>query len=231
MSLFQSTNLPCPSCGKDVEFQVVHSVNADRRGDLRDAIREGSFQRETCGSCGTGFRLDPQFTYLDLGRKQWIAAFPRADLDSWREREAEIRQTFEVAFGSQASAAAREIGRNLVPRLVFGWPALTEKLAAGEHGLDDVQLELLKVGLVKNVADDKFGEDTELRFLQVPADGPRELALAWLDSQTAKFVEGMRVPRELYDAIAAEPESWEALRSQLTEGLFVDMKRLITVGA
>jgi hypothetical protein len=231
MSLFQTTNLPCPSCGQPVEFQVVHSVNADRRPDLRSAVQQGAFQRQDCGSCKTTFRLDPHFTYLDLGRHQWIAVHPLDDIDRWRELEAQVQGTYDLAFGQRAPAAARALGKGIVPRLVFGWPALEEKLAVHDHGLDDVQVELFKVGLLKVQPESPLGEETELRFLEVPPDGPQELALAWLDGRTAGFLEGLRVPRELYDQIGADPEAWEDLRSQLGAGLFVDMKRLITVGA
>jgi len=230
MSLFQTTPLPCPSCGKNVDFEAVHSVNADRRPDLREAIQDGTFQRQACGSCGTLFRLDPQFMYLDLERGSWIAAYPLDDLEHWREREAEVKDVFDHAFGSRAPAPARAIGSRLRPRLVFGWPALREKLAASQHGLDDVQLELLKIGLLRSGSAGPLGETTELRFLEVPVDGKQELALAWLDSRTADFVQGLRVPRQLYDDVAGEREAWQGLRSQLGEGPFVDLKRLLTVG-
>ena len=52
MSLFETTKLPCPLCGTEVSFNAVHSVNADRRPDLRDAIIAGTFQQEACSSCG-----------------------------------------------------------------------------------------------------------------------------------------------------------------------------------
>ena len=35
MSLFLTQELPCPSCRTPVSFELVHSVNADRRPDLR----------------------------------------------------------------------------------------------------------------------------------------------------------------------------------------------------
>ncbi len=230
MSLFKTTKLPCPACGTQVPFQAVNSVNADRRADLRAAIREGTFQRQECPKCGKPFRLDPQFNYLDVGRNQWIAVFPWAELERWRTLEGEVRQLHATAFGAQAPPAARDLGRNLRPRLVFGWPALWEKLAADEHGLDDVQLELFKLGLVRNLPESPLDLDTELRFIEVPEDGRGELALAWLDGETAEFVQGLRVPREVYEEVAKEPETWEALRGELEGTLFVDMKRLITVG-
>ena len=41
MSLFESAKSPCPKCGTPHAFEVVASVNADRRPDLRAAILDG----------------------------------------------------------------------------------------------------------------------------------------------------------------------------------------------
>lgn len=233
MSLFTGIKLACPSCGKDVDFQAVHSVNIDRKPELREEILAGTFQQQDCPECGKAFRLDPAFTYTDLGRKQWIAAFAIDDLSRWEEIEADVRQTFDVAYGTQAPKPARELARGVQPRLVFGWAALCEKLIAAKHGIDDVRLEYLKVGLLRNLEKTKFDlrMETELRFVGVAdgEDGPT-LALAWLRGRRSEFIEGLNVPRALYDEISEDDRSWKALQPQLTAGPFVDMERLITVG-
>src|SRR5690242_13955186 len=135
----------CPHCGQALEFQASASVNADRRPDLRAAILDGIFQRETCPHCGESFRVEPELNYLDVARGQWIAAFPVDWVDRWPELEATSVGAFAQAFGAQASDAAREIGDTLKPRMVFGWLALAEKLRAAEAGLDDATLELTKM--------------------------------------------------------------------------------------
>lgn len=227
MSLFAKVDIPCPACGASVAFNAVNSVNAVGRPDLREAIIGGDFQKETCGACGKEFRMEPRFSYIDAARGQWITVFPEPDLDDWRVREEEVARLFDKAFGGGASALARELGRSMRPRLVFGWPALREKLAIDDAGLDDVQLELLKVGLLRNVPETPFALTSELRFVSAPADGTNELAFAWVDSTTSDFIQGLRVPRALYDEIAKEPEQWKALRSDFAGALFVDMKRLV----
>jgi len=231
MSLFQSTTLPCPACGTNVDFQAVNSVNVDRRPDMRDSILAGSFQREACSKCGKAFRLDPEFNYLDVGRNQWFAVYPHVDMERWREVEEDIVPLYARAFGSKAPELAQQMGKDIHPRLVFGWPALWEKLALADRGLDDVQLELMKLGILKGMEESPFDEDTELRFLEIPPNAPDELALAWLHSETAEVVQTMRVPRELYDDVAENPEAWQALRTELEQSLFIDMSRLIFVGA
>lgn len=226
MSLFASVNVPCPACGKPVAFDTVHSVNAVGRPDLREAILKGTFQSQACPSCRKTFRLDPRFTYLDVGRNQWIAVFPHVELDQWRTREEEVQQLYDRAFGQKAAPLAREIGTGMKPRLVFGWPALWEKLALDEHRLDDVQVELLKVGLLRSLPESPLSFETELRFLEVTRNNPTELSFAWVNSTTADFVQGLNVPRALYDDVALQAEDWKSLRAEFSHALFLDMNRL-----
>jgi hypothetical protein len=227
MSLFATTNVPCPACGQQVSFNMVNSVNAVGRPDLREAILKGTFQKQACPSCQKTFRMDPRFNYLDVKRNQWIAVFPHTDLDQWRTREEEVQHLFDRAFGRQAAPLAREIGVALKPRLVFGWPALWEKLALDDHRLDDVQVELLKVGLLRSLPESPFGLTTELRFQGVPKNNPAELSFAWLNTLTADFVQGVSVPRALYDDVALRADEWKSLRAEFNQALFLDMNRLI----
>jgi len=227
MSLFATTKVPCPVCSTPVAFNMVHSVNAVGRPDLREAILQGTFQQQACPKCKKTFRMDPRLTYLDVGRNQWIAVFPHDEMDQWRTREEEAQGLFDRAFGREWRQVAREIGIGMKPRLVFGWPALWEKLAIDEHKLDDVQIELLKVGLLRNVPNTPFSFATELRFLEIPPNNPKELSFAWLNSATADFVQGLSVPREVYDDVALRTEEWKSLKAEFNHALFLDMNRLI----
>ena len=227
MSLFATANVPCPACGKQVAFNMVHSVNAVGRPDLREAILKGTFQQQACPSCKKTFRMDPRLTYLDVGRNQRIAVFPYAEIDQWRTREEEVQGLFDRAFGREAAPLAREIGVGMKPRLVFGWSALWEKLAIDDHRLDDVQVELLKVGLLRSLPESPLSFATELRFLEVPRGNPAELSFAWVNSTTADFVQGVSVPRALYDDVALRADEWKSLRAEFSHALFLDMNRLM----
>src|SRR5262245_46283742 len=143
MSLFQKVTLPCPACAEPVEFNGNHSVNADRRPDFRDAILDGSFQGKACPKCKKVFRLQPELTYLDSGRGQWIAAMSLDKLAAWNQAEAKAQTAFDKSFCHLASANAQDIGKDLKPRVTFGWPALVEKILARQHNLDDANLELV----------------------------------------------------------------------------------------
>ena len=228
MSRFLTQSVSCPSCGETIGFDAVVSVNADRRPDLRAAILDGSFQRHACSKCNVSFRLDPEMSYLDVGRGQWIAAFPIAKLVQWKAVEEQARATFARAYGAQAPAAARAIGAGLRARLTFGWAALREKLLAGEHRLDDITLELVKVAMLRGLDQSPLGADTELRLVAVEG---AELVMAWIQAVNEELVEGLRVPKSLYDQITAEPAGWQPLRDGLSAGLFVDMNRQLIASA
>ncbi len=228
MSIFRTETVTCPSCGKDIDFEVVHSVNADRRPDLRDAIFDGSFQQQPCSNCQAPFRLQPEMTYVDIGRGQWISVQPLSSLGKWQDLEDSARTGFDLAYGAQASPAAKSVGEDLRPRLAFGWTALREKLLANEHGLDDVVLELLKIAILRGLQGMPIADNNELRLIEVSDD---ILTLGWIFPETEAALETMEVPRGLYDDIAADPESWEAVATQLSDGAYVDMQKLIFAAA
>ena len=223
MSLFQKVAISCPSCGTSNEFEAVHSVNADRRPDLRESILNRSFQRQACTSCGKVFRLEPEFNYLHIGQNQWIAAFPRESLQQWRESEGRAQQIFDKAFGDSAPSSAQIIGDQLKVRVVFGWPALHEKLVTEAEGLDDVEIELLKGAILRGVDGNPVGPDIELRLVGADEDA---LYLVWLQLPQEALLSEMRVPRALYDEIRADTVEWAPLRAAVSEGLYVDLNRI-----
>src|SRR5262245_787748 len=137
MSIFVPISLSCPGCGTAVPFAAVMSVNADRRPDLRSAILNRSFQRESCPNCSESFRLDPELTYFDMARQQWILVQPAAMLPQWVDLEKQAKATFERTYGPGAPPMLQALGRKLQVRITFGWAALREKLLAVEHGLQD----------------------------------------------------------------------------------------------
>ena len=99
---------------------------------------------------------------------------------------------------------------------------------AADHHLDDVTLELVKLAIVRTSKTSPLSNENELRLLDVEGD---KLVLAWIRAQTEQVVEALKVPRKLYDDIAADEQGWHALREELSAGLFVDMNRLLVVAA
>lgn len=229
MSILNPIILACPRCGTATSFESVQSVNADRRPDMRAAILQGDFQRKTCASCGESFRLDAGFIYVDLGRHQWIAAQPVTAVDTWNQRESDVRELFETAYGAKAPALVRQLGAGLVPRLVFGWSALREKLIAAEAGIDDTVLELLKMAMLRNLTSTPFSADTTLRLIGFDK---KSLVTAWVRNPDDALAGAKTVPRDLYDDIVAdlakgEGSAWAPVHAEFVGTLFVDCDRML----
>lgn len=224
MSLFLTEELPCPDCGTPVSFELVHSVNADRRPDLRVAILDRSFQREPCPACGHTFRVEPELTYIDVGRGQWIAAWPASKQADWKALEQASQAAFDKAFGADAPGPARALGASLRPRMVFGWPALAEKLIAADAGIDDVTLELVKAGILRSSDELPVGDGGELRLLGVEED---TLVMGRIDARTEDLRYVLRLPSAATAEIEADAAGWAPLRGDLSAGLFQDLNRAL----
>ena len=222
MSVFETIALACPSCSSSVDVELVHSVNAVRRPDLRAAILDRSFQSVACPSCGTTFRVEPRFTYLDVGRKQFVAALPASELIDWKAAEARAQGAWDKAFGKGSDGEA--LGRDMQARCTFGWLGLNEKLIAHEHGIDDVALELAKMATMRSLGDVKVGADREFRLVGATGD---ELIVGWLRTSSEEIDDEYGVPRQLLAEIDADPEAWAALRADVSGGMFVDYRRAL----
>ncbi len=169
-------------------------------------------------------RLPASLTYMDIGRSSWILVHGAEALSEWPDRERQALGVFDLAFGARASKAAKEIGRELAPRLVFGWPALREKLLCADLSLDDTVLELLKIATLWNAPDAPIADGRELRLV---AGDDTQLQLEWIVSMTEAPIAAAEVPREAYDDIAGDMEPWLPLRDALRGQMFVDMQRVL----
>ena len=223
MSIFETVSLPCPSCGTEVEFEAVNSVNADRRPDLREAIMEGTFQQKPCGNCESKFRLQPKLIYQDVARSQWFLVYPADEMQRWQQCEDEAQSTFDRTFGADAPESAKAIGEGLHIRVVFGWAGLREKLAAADAQLEDRELELTKIATLGGLGSVPMSAESELRYSHADAEN---LVLAWVDSVSDSLIEAIGVPREIYDDVVASAD-WKPLREALSQGSFVDLRRMV----
>jgi hypothetical protein len=223
MSLLMDARAECLACGLTTPVRLAASVNADRRPDLRQDIMDGTFQVELC-TCGELLRLPLHLSYLDLGRGQWILAESADRLAEWSVVEQEAGAAFELSYGAGAPALARELGADLEPRLVFGWPALREKLLIQDLVLDDVTLELLKLAVIRDVPGPPLADQTELRLT---GGDILALRLAWIECASETELAALSIDTAAYDAIAAAPIAWSAPRDALEDRLFVDYRRLI----
>ena len=222
MSLFKETVFECPSCARSLSFETVHSLNADRRPDLREAILDGSFQRKVCPACATAFRPEPEFTYIDFARGQYIFVYPVDKRPAWQEWEAKAAAIFDSTLGKNATKEAVALGKKVDPRVVFGWPALIEKILARQAGIDDRTLEVAKILVMQNSDESPVPGQMELRLV---GDEDGDLVFAWVHALDRTVGDAMRVPRSLIAEIETQPTAWKGVRDDVSEGLVVDFQR------
>jgi hypothetical protein len=223
MSIFGNLTLDCPACNTPVDYALVHSVNADRRPELRGAILDGSFQRQACPSCQHAFRVEPEFLYIDLARTQYIGVWPASKRGQWRACAAQTRKVFDDAMGKNAPREARALGENLIVRAVFGWPALVEKILARQAGIDDRSLEVAKLAVMRSQEELPMPGSSELRMVGERDGDP---LLAWVGGRSADEARSvLHVPRKLITDIEADPTTWQAARDITGEGDVVDFQR------
>ena len=222
MSIFRNLDVRCPACDTPVSFELVYSVAADRRPDLRDAILDGSFQRMACPSCATSIRAEPEFSYMDIARGQYIGVWPVEKREEWREYAGRTQQVFDEMLGAGATAEAQEIGKKLEPRAVFGWAALVEKILARQAGIDDRTLEVAKAAVMRTLETMPLPGVQEFRLLRMEGDDP---VFGWVRTADGTASGAVRVPRKLVADIDGDAPTWQALRDSVGEGLLVDFQR------
>ena len=222
MSIFRNLMVQCPVCSTPIDFELVISVAADRRPDLREQILDGSFQRQPCPACLTPFRVEPEFAYIDFARRQYLGVWPKQKRAEWQSCAQKTREVFDDALGERATPEARRLGGGLDVRVVFGWPALAEKLIARDAGVDDRTLEVAKLAAMRSADDCAVpGGGTELRLVGREGD---DLVLAWIGSGD-DMPPLWRLPRGVLAEIDADPVAWQAARAAVGEGDVVDFQR------
>ena len=225
MSIFRQETLACPCLQgqgrvRDGPFDQCRPAARPARRDPGSQL-PGPDLREVRDEVSASSPNSP--TTTSVGASGWRFTRPTRPRTG-KTLEAQAQATYDKAFGDAAPAAARLLGKRIVPRLVFGWAALREKLVAREADLDDREVELVKLALLRGAGPRLLGAATELRLVAVEAD---DLIMAWLDIPKDEAIEMLRVPRALYDGIAGNDQGWQPLRHELGEGLFVDMQRLL----
>jgi hypothetical protein len=227
MSRFFTAAATCPNCSTVNTFEYPASINADRRDDLRAAILDSTLYLRPCDKCGKSLTFDPHLTYLDVGRGQWILVEAPETVAHWRAAEADAIGVFELAFGTRAPPPARQLGASLAARLVFGWPALVEKLRCEELGLDDVALEMAKLAVIRDGPHRTLEPERDLRLRGREED---MLLLDWIDPATGVANVRMKVPHALYEDIVDMPDAWADLRTEIAGRMFVDIGRVLRYG-
>jgi hypothetical protein len=166
-------------CGHEQTVELVWGIHITRLPLARRQILDGTFQVFECESCGEATRVTGQTVYTDFDRHHYVAIEPHIG-ENWVSVRALHDRVFEDSF-TNGPGMASEMGVKFKKRMVFGFPALREKLMIWDADLDDLVVEALKAELA-----DRAGLDAgealfrlsgvlpggHLTFLRFPADDP-----------------------------------------------------------
>ena len=193
MSVFHHQTVTC-RCGATFTANVVRSLNVRSIPAARNDILTGTFHAFDCVECDALIRVEKAFAYIDFERNTIISVWPREIRHLWKEAESEMTKNISGALRN-----AHASNENQTRRVVFGLSELREKLVLEDAGLDDCQIELLKVLLIyehpflvqqprMNLTVDQVTEDN-IEFL------------AYFDHSKQHF--RILFPREIVDPILA----------------------------
>ena len=175
MTIAGTIRVRCPACSTEQDAELVQSVNARLRPDLKKRLLDGELNVLAC-ACGKRTQLAATLLYHDPDRDYFCQSCPGG--------EAAMQK------GAEAFAAMGSVGTR---RLVPSQNALMEKVKLLDANLDDHIAEMLKVLLLASI-----GVDMNSILLFERVDGDR---LVWYLFGAAQPV--VSSPRVAYDKLAA----------------------------
>jgi hypothetical protein len=220
MSTFVPSTIVC-RCGERYTVEVADGLHLSLRPDVRQQILDGTFHRFFCPACGMTTMIDKLIAFTDFPRRQWFTIAPSAGMPWRRKWLAVARDSFEATMVHKAPELVVGWGNEMTRRLIFGLASLREKLIAGDAGLDDRVVELLKIQLVRDLRD-RFSADDYFHLVAVTA---AELVLE--RTHRDGMIRKVPIPRGMYDALAAEPELPKWIELAFPDGLIVDHRAML----
>lgn len=150
MDAYYPYELVCPVCGHASWVELASGIVIRLMPAAREQILNGTFQVFTCPACSRASAVETSAVYTDFERGHYIATESAAGL-SWQAALLRHRSIFDDCFVN-APSIARELGRKIKKRMVFGFRALREKLVVWDAELDDYVVEAVKGDLIQGLA-------------------------------------------------------------------------------
>lgn len=149
MSTRSPYDLGCPACGHTFRVELASSIQIGRMPEARGQILDGTFHVFACPECKQATCVEKSLVYTDAVRGQYVAVESAAG-QSWQAATLRHEAVFEECFVN-APSIARELGKRITKRLVFGFRALREKLVLWDAELDDYVVEAVKGDLAREL--------------------------------------------------------------------------------
>lgn len=210
MSTWAAHDVTCPGCETSFTVQILKGMHITRLPEVQQQLRDGTFQVFTCPSCQQATTVERTSVYTDFERGHYIAVEPSSVTDVHEARQRHQR-VFDESF-ELGPEVAQQLGRRLTTRLVFGLPALREKILCWDNDLDDHVVEGVKLVGLNAVGGSP--ETHVLRLTQVLPDGGHLLFAVYKRPLTpGSFVPDSHqlVLRSSYEAMLADPQRLRSL--------------------
>ena len=154
MSKTHTETITCPECGKQAEFTVWDSINTTLEPEMRERVKSGELFRWSCPKCGCKVNVNFATLYHDMKQKIMIYYVPGNPEEVIPYMKSAMNHVME---GEEAGQYYK--------RVVGSPNQLREKLMILEAGLDDRNIELMKLFASTRVKlQDKGFELAEMLF-------------------------------------------------------------------
>jgi len=221
MSIQKQKRFTCPQCTTPNNLDWSGSLNFDRNPDLIQKVLDDTLCVIKCTNCKISFRIEPDFPCFYLTKKYWIVAHPIQLLPQWSDLEKRAFNTFDLALGEKAPSSAAELGKDVSPRIVFGWPALREKILIIQLGLNETAVELAKMIILQNVGPHAI--NYEYRLVDTDQDNLIFDSIH-LTNRTPEAEQFALLKSTLLD-VENDPAAWSELKQKVTSGIWLDAMR------
>jgi hypothetical protein len=148
MSTWEQLTLTCPRCGGGFDVKAATGLHITRLPRVRAQALRGELHRFGCPTCDQRIELRQPVLYTDFERHHWIEVQPADELPRWRELADECAARFDQAL-RHGAPMVRPLADAFRVRLVFGYDELREKLLLWDAGLDDVEIERVKLEMLR----------------------------------------------------------------------------------
>jgi hypothetical protein len=144
MAEIRTQQFRCPKCGKELELELIDSIEVPYDQELKQKVMDNSYFTLHCDGCNTVLPIGYRCTYNDLERRYLLWLMPNDG-----ERESKEVEAYHKRLETDNALRLAQNGYRF--RLVANSNDLREKILIFDAGLDDRVIELMKLAYVPSI--------------------------------------------------------------------------------
>lgn len=187
MTAFHRENIKCPHCLNEEEIVIWDSIDANEDPDLKERILLKEIQDFECQNCNHRYILEKPFLFID--RKEEIIFYfnpEHRNLPQLKLREAngalasDIRSLLPSDFGFNTD--------DYTLRLVLRYNELIEKIHIHDNALLDRLVEVVKLAIAANIANEMADEPSELEQAELNSSNEQIGDLYFVGTDNDRYI-------------------------------------------